>query len=72
MHTGRQGSYLPALEGRLHQARSRSVIPSPQHSSNINVQTEKFSYLEFSFQFFCFTVYRKTTIAIDVTAAGAV
>jgi hypothetical protein len=70
--TGRRRSYLPALEGRLHKARSRSAIASPQHSSNIDVQTERFSNLEFRFQFLCFKVYRKVRTAIDVTASGAV
>ena len=72
MLTGRQRSYLPALEGRLHQARSRSAIASPHYRSNVDVQTEKFSDLEFHFQFFCFKVRPKTRTAIDVTTAGAV
>lgn len=72
MPTGRRGSYLPALDDRLHQARRRSAIASPQHPSNIDVQTDKFSDLEFRFQFLCFERYRKVSTAIDVTASGAV
>lgn len=71
MPAGRRRSYLPALEGRLHKARSRSAIASPQHPSNIDVQTEKFLDLEFRFQLLCFKLHRKDSTAIDVTVSGA-